>query len=793
MPTPVLSHSSARTVNQPVTQKPRPVVVAKKKRLVRRRGRAKGDLDSDDEVEREVRTDSDSEDDDLSSVDLPTDNSDTEPVFDDILSNRAHLPTPRNSMSPETAVQVDGSPLKNEVSSFFSPRGNWSDMVAEENANGSADLPVIEFSDFKGKVNAPNGPSRKHKKVAKVTRAARAQIRPSQPANDDIMSNSDHVDSLAPDQQRTHSPSRNSGHAARQAYQHRLETDPSYIPTIGNFWGHDDRLIDADLRSLSGWWRGRGRGRGSAVRGRGGFQGAPLNAGPECEDLAISLDDKLPPIDRPWTHDGFEDMKRKEEQRRALFKQQKASHHAGSSTGGGIMSTRLRREVSSTATARTVFPSVPATRPRFLMKPELMWTKQHEAFLYFDPSLKSRPGQDPGVRIKLPGLQSTVVRSPHSRTHVNSPAFDPPEGSEGGDRSFVVCLPKGAGRKEGKEHKGDLSSNEDVFAVRPFHLSRSDISSEPINPHVETQKLLVSLPSTPAEPQPTVISQLGQLTLEPHASDTERQAKTERAVLRKPSIEVDNEVLEDSSISEPSALALPTLQTTFTPPPQPPMSQPSPAFSSPYGYSAALPLGIAMNQQGMLYEVATGRAVYLQPAPLYNPRPLMHSYMAPPGIPFVPGHMPYHSSATSPDFLTHPPSHTPPVNGFIDPSTGTPIFSFPRQTSRIEIRAPTEEPGKPTKSATRISSGLRTTAPSFLPSRSSENLENGYHHTSNSDSGTLYENINGHAPVGDAGMMAYPTYQQPYYHMEPYGSQYMDMSQAGQYDIYNMDQGAVYY
>jgi hypothetical protein len=26
---------------------------------------------------------------------------------------------------------------------------------------------------------------------------------------------------------------------------------------VGEFWGHDDRLLDKDLRSLSGWWRGR--------------------------------------------------------------------------------------------------------------------------------------------------------------------------------------------------------------------------------------------------------------------------------------------------------------------------------------------------------------------------------------------------------------------------------------------------------------------------------------------------------------------------------------------------------
>ena len=34
----------------------------------------------------------------------------------------------------------------------------------------------------------------------------------------------------------------------------------------------------------------------------------------------------------------------------------------------------------------TVPPSVPATHVHFLMKLEPMWTKQHEAFLYFDSS-----------------------------------------------------------------------------------------------------------------------------------------------------------------------------------------------------------------------------------------------------------------------------------------------------------------------------------------------------------------------------------------------------------------------
>jgi len=206
-----------------------------------------------------------------------------------------------------------------------------------------------------------------------------------------------------------------------------------------------------------------------------------------------------------------------------------------------------------------------------------------------------------------------------------------------------------------------------------------------------------------------------------------------------------------------------------------------------------------LNQHGMPYEVATGHPVYLQPPPMYNPRPLIPSHYSP-GI-FVPGHM-HHTSAVSPDFLAQPQSHTPPMNGFIDPATGTPIFSFPRQTSRIEIRAPTEDSGK-TKSAPRTSSSLRTTAPSFQPSRASSNSESGYYARPVSEADvSSYEHENTAGPMEDlsqAGMasMMYPSYQPTYYYPESYGyPHYVDMSQAGQYDMYSMDQppqGTVYY
>jgi hypothetical protein len=172
----------------------------------------------------------------------------------------------------------------------------------------------------------------------------------------------------------------------------------------------------------------------------------------------------------------------------------------------------------------------------------------------------------------------------------------------------------------------------------------------------------------------------------------------------------------------------------------------------------------------------------------------------------------HHHSAVSPDFLAQPTPHTPPVNGFIDPSTGTPIFSFPRQTSRIEIRAPSEnaEPKSPGKSSSSRSSALRTSAAIFEPSRSADNPVNGFFSSYPTPS---YAPVNGAegSPSGDEGhgsqqhmadptMIGYPHYTQPYYYPEAYGYvPYMDMSQqAGQYEMYPPadslpPQGTVYY
>lgn len=819
MPAALTVSSPTRQVTKAATLKPRAETApSKKRRVIRRRGRARGDLDSDDEIEREVATDSESDNEDISSLDSATDDSDTEPASEHVAPrDRTHLPTPRNSKSPEAVVKEDTSKVPGTVESFFAPSGDWSEMVTDEKTNGPADLPVIDFADFSSHVVAQKGQARKAKKAQKPNRPSesRAPAVPQVPEEKADASTNEHPEHGSPEP--GVAPShlvRTSGQSARQAYQHKLETDPSFVPTIGNFWGHDDRLIDTELRSLSGWWRGRGRGRGRgfAMRGRGGAFNQS-RAAPEGEGHEQGKGMELPPIERAWTHDGFEELKRKEETRSAenlAARNAQGSPKRGGFVGGrgGFVAHRGRGGFMRGGFSSSGPPgnTSPYGRVRYAMKPELMWTKQHEAFLYFETSLKPRLGQAPGIRIRIPGHQTQVIRAnPAPRTTPKaSTSKAQSEGSDAGDKHFIVRLPQRAGKERETvvEEPAEETPIEEVFTVRPELATGKPASlPEPAKVQLPPSLHASTTPEgiTAVSVEATIQTKLEQLTMEPQPSDPDRLAKTEQAVLRQPSQVTGPQVPEDPTAERP---ALPPLQTAFSPPPPPqPLVQPSPAYGSPYGYHPALPPGLAMDPNGMPYEVATGRPVYLQTPAMYNPRPAMPSHFSP-GVQFVPGHM-HHPSAVSPDFLAS--SHTPPINSFIDPATGTPIFSFPRQTSRIEIRAPTEESERAAKSHARTYSNLRTTAPTFQPSHSVPAPSNGYYQQPTHPEGapSPYEDANGHPSMEDAsqagmpGMMPYPTYQQTYYYPEPYGyPQYMDMSQGGQYDMYNMEQppqGTVYY
>ncbi|KAF9038834.1 hypothetical protein BDZ89DRAFT_403983 [Hymenopellis radicata] len=136
----------------------------RKKRIVRRRGRAAHAVDSDDEIEREVGTDSDSDDDSFASTSSETE---TEPSSD----RRARVLTPNTRQSPTTA---SNGPSDGRHASFFAAGGSWSEMVADETTT-AADLPVIDFSELNDHAAWPVGVLRRVPTVlgTRVTRCAR--------------------------------------------------------------------------------------------------------------------------------------------------------------------------------------------------------------------------------------------------------------------------------------------------------------------------------------------------------------------------------------------------------------------------------------------------------------------------------------------------------------------------------------------------------------------------------------------------------------------------------------------
>ncbi|KAF8437283.1 hypothetical protein L210DRAFT_2364342 [Boletus edulis BED1] len=856
MPSATSSTSRADTHHAQTPSHPLPP--PRKTRTVRRRGRGRNDFGSDDELVREVGTDSESDDDDHSDDDSSTD-SDTEPVSEDILSaTHSRILTPNTTQSSADVPSLNGSASKPSQgvdgprAPFFSDAGNWSEMVAEENAHGPADLPVIEFADFTSPPidqRSKPTPQRKPSKPSKrppVKRAASAPTatvdRPavhSPPASEQLEESQPEPTSDQPFASTSRQSSRAGfrrppGQSARQAYQQRLESDPSYVPTVGGFWGHDDRLMDKDLRSLSGWWRGRwqGRGRGRGFgfirgRGRGGNFAAPAPAlhASRSED-GLTTQEKpaveLPPVEQPWTHDGFEEMKKRDEKRREAQQQPtprptrgfaplrgRGGFSAGRGRGGAVRGGGVSSP-SSRSTATAAAASVPG-KIWYAMKPEYPWTKHLETSLFHDTGPKPRPGNNSTYRVKLPNVEAQIVRgSPRVAKRPKSLPPSEPQGSEDGEKNIVVRLPKWTA-KEKVVQPGPVSVAtaeehriEDFFTVRPGlvppRASIVDVKLPSTSATVESPKVASTAGSSqqPAESSATLPSPA---LLPAQEQPTQSAPAVVDGVLHGHQDTAAPTLLKADTPHAPDAQEVPgsrrtlppvppPLQTVFTPP------QSSP-YSSPYGYGSPLPPGIAISQHGMAYEVATGRPVYLS-APIYTPRPLAHGMMTPPGVPFVPGHMHHHSTG-SPDFLSAP--HTPPLNGFIDPTTGSPIFAFPRQSSRVEIRAPSTQPETKTTKSQRRPSSLRTSAAAYEPSSpvneaqlSAPRTEHYPSHNASEVQGDASATSEQHM---DPAMFNYTAYPQPYYYPDQYGySQYYDMPQMPQYEMYQTDPQAsqsVYY
>ncbi|THH11917.1 hypothetical protein EW145_g341 [Phellinidium pouzarii] len=802
-------------------------------RVVRRRGRGRLDgLESDEEIERDAMSDA-SDSDEPSLVDSASDSEPESDAESAILRNRRRRSdTPSTTQSPppgevEAAAALDGFTIAkpdlgtvaheppHSAPAFLSTGMHWSDMVADESAgiSGAGALPVIDFADLHVHVGVDSELS-----PAVKLSGASENFPPDHEREEDAGSQQG---TERPHRARSIASERPApGQSARQAYQHRLQTDPQFVPTVGEFWGHDDRLMQKDLRSLSGWWRGRwqgrarGRGgfssRGMRGRGRGGNFGGPGHFLQDGEDTAEAvtsqhtedgpaLEPTLPPIEKAWTHDGFEEMKARDE-RRQTSEQQRATRPAVQPGGrGGFVNrgrgspTQQRGAFSSSLRGRAGASFLNRAQPDrtwFAMKPERIWTKQFEGFLYLDPTLKPKPGRPAGFRVSLPGKGTEVIRASAPVAQEEPAALRSQAPSEatdaGAGKRIVVKVPKRAD----KENMEKVEAPE----VQPESVTTVEESSVPVIP-VDRSSSPAWLPVSPAENVPSVSTAVLSQPASPHYHIQNGVAATP-SLTRYSSLS-DKSTVDIASITAPtSALSLETekgrvesipaepmlpMQPAFSPP-----AQPSPTYGSPYAFAPTLPPGIALNQQGFAFEA---------------------------------------------------PSSTPPLNGIVDPATGQPIFSLPRQSSRIEIRAPTDAQEGKGKSERRPSNLRSTTvaehsqsestytrshpqpplaaplglaryasAPEFFPSpvdMSASVTGPGSQHAYHASEGTASLSP-GHEerppavpPAVDLGMIGYAGYQQQYYYPEQYYPAYVEMPpQPGQYDPYGVDplhQPPIYY
>lgn len=782
-----------------------------KSRLVRRRRPARGDIESDDEIERTVPTDSEFDSDESLSPDSATE-SEHSASEDDIPDRQIDAHTPNTSHS-SGALEKDNIINDDSSRTLFSTTGDWSEMVTDP-INGASELPVIEFSDFK--VNATPDPRPSQKRTRKPNKKKNTDtFSPVLPASPSKSVNGNTTEEITPPEKDLSKPSipqpkRLLGQSARQAYQQRLESDPSFVPKVGGFWGHDDRLMDKDLRSLSGWWRGKWQGRG---RDRGGLVSGPVRRGSHIDENKEE-EVNLPPIEQPWTHDGFEEMKRKEEQR----SETQAQRQAGSSVRGSARGRGSTAAPRGSRGGRSGLPRSELVNPGrrasamikpdrvwYVMRPEHMWTKQSENFLYSQPKHR---GSGPSYRVHLPGSQTQPISSLSSyhlseaANHV-SVATASVAGSDVGDRAVVVKLPV---RHEEEEllNTADEASLDDVFKVRPRLVNTEPIplpapSSVKSSSITDRQSDCPQPSPSAGDPNPVIRSQLEQLSMSTPSTDPTRRAQTEKAVLRDPAAETPNDEVTKSPVSQAAHQRppLPQIQPVYSP------SSTHPSSTYPSPYYAALPPGVAFDQPGIPYEMATGRPVYIPiaaPPHNYNLRPNVHPHLRPS---YVSPHM-HNSSIMSPDFVQQSPSHShaSSASGFIDPATGVPIFSFPR-ASRIEIRAPDEATVKLNDNTKRTPaasfndndpSRLNMSSVSYAAPPSHPGVKYGYNpYSSPPDVNTFPSyvsppeaSVSAEASTNTIQpMIPYPTYQQYYYPEPIYGyPQYMDASQAGQYEAY---------
>ncbi|KIJ56926.1 hypothetical protein M422DRAFT_23063 [Sphaerobolus stellatus SS14] len=660
---------------------PRPKARVAPRRRARRRGEDVTDSE-EEELIREPRSDSETE----SSASTILDSEDDSDSDDNEKGSKSEA---RADEVPQASSKEgeSSSSIPEQSSSMFTQPQNWAEEMADADANGDGSVEVIQWGDMASHDRPTTPPVNAVPSPPPSDKDKRERTRGGAPRG---------------------STKRQPGESARQAYLNRLTNDPAYVPTVGQFWSHDDRLLDKDLRSLSGWWRGRWQGRGRGVRGRGGFGvnfgmrgrgGFAGNTGHQVEPANV------PPVDRTWTHDGFDELNNEgviqDRPQNGWSRDRGFSRgRGGAARGRGFFGRGGFTSTTRSSSPHGSQPHAPTeshhstvsdklqfgngTRPWFSMKPEPVWTRQSENFLF-----KVKPVQNQGIRIKLPSSNPEGKKDPivvtlpalngfpaHRPVRTTNEKLPP--------NSIAVKLP--SAKSKGKQR--EQYAVEDVVTVEPPPMD-DPIAALPSKEFVPQVRPIAgsSAPrewTTTAPPAPPI----------PSAVETVPQGVFSVVSPIGPTVAQSSQ-LEYQQPAEPIAVPIPAHPTVQVQPPMPPVGspfQPSPSYGSPYAYGASgvpLPPGIGILDNGMTYEIATGRAVYLQTPPpppqpssmampVFTPRP-MHLHHASHGsVHFVPHHGHSMSMSVSPPAMMHTP----------------PLFSLPRQNSRVEIKAPGEERGK---------------------------------------------------------------------------------------------------
>ena len=363
------------------------------------------------------------------------------------------------------------------LSSLHNAHHAWSDMVAH--ADGE-DLPVLDFADMR----APSPAGEDEPVSAAHTKGARSEAKGAVGAT-------------------SHRPI---GVSARQAYLQRLEADPSYTPRVGEFWSHDERLLDKDLRSLSGWWRGRWRGRGRGGGFGAGWAGRRPGgrfSGREQWGIASESND---PTDQDWRHDGYEEIEQAKEAQaprqpteqspgRGGFWSARGRGRSGGVRNGFQHSDPLQssNETSSPREQAQQIPTRPSPNPRLWYRPEYAWTRHAATYLFSEGSPKPRFGSG-RLRVKLPGqTRYTFARLPPVAVETNSePATSTPSQPT---RQVVVRLPKVKGSKE--KGGGEVQRTPPAPPV----LQPEDAHTVALPPFPD--ELEVAAPASAPAPEPT--------------------------------------------------------------------------------------------------------------------------------------------------------------------------------------------------------------------------------------------------------------------------------------------------